>query len=187
MPSKNKCASKKAAIADEYTFEEHRHRFAVWAAARAVQRSFTSVEILKSALEHSGVREYMESYMKEEISAEEYRKLHTRWCSEIMCQLKTALADNKKVTFGRVSKFIAMYIKSMVVIVDGSLPLSKVAYPPIDGIILNNLSKQNKYFKQLKWSQLDLEDYFEMIECIQKILGDKPMWMIEEYWTVVRD
>lgn len=36
-----------------YELSEHRHRFAVWAVARATQRGFTTVKRLQEALEAS--------------------------------------------------------------------------------------------------------------------------------------
>jgi hypothetical protein len=38
-------------MSSQYTIDIHRHNFAVWAAARAAQRGFTTVENLKAALE----------------------------------------------------------------------------------------------------------------------------------------
>jgi hypothetical protein len=39
----------------EYDVFEHRHRFAVWAAARAAQRGFVTVEKLRDALEATDI------------------------------------------------------------------------------------------------------------------------------------
>jgi len=39
-----------------YDLAEHRHRFAVWAAARAAQRGFTTVKNLRAALQAADIR-----------------------------------------------------------------------------------------------------------------------------------
>jgi hypothetical protein len=39
-----------------YSFEEHKHRFAVWTAARAVQRSFTRTRIISDVIVETGLR-----------------------------------------------------------------------------------------------------------------------------------
>jgi hypothetical protein len=43
-----------------YDLVEHRHRFSVWAAARAAQRGLKGgrIEVLRDALEQSGVVEF---------------------------------------------------------------------------------------------------------------------------------
>ncbi|MBK6447178.1 MAG: hypothetical protein IPF81_18330 [Bacteroidetes bacterium] len=38
---------------DNYSFAEHVHRFAVWTAARAVQRNFTTTENIRKAIEQT--------------------------------------------------------------------------------------------------------------------------------------
>src|SRR6267143_943914 len=44
-----------------YDLSEHRHRFAVWAAARASQRGFTTVDRLRAALEATDILRILES------------------------------------------------------------------------------------------------------------------------------
>ena len=41
-----------------YTEFQHQHNFSVWAGARAAQRGFTNVELLRDALEQCGVTEF---------------------------------------------------------------------------------------------------------------------------------
>jgi hypothetical protein len=42
-----------------YSHFEHRHKFAAWCAARAVQRKFAKTIVLKAALERCGVVEFI--------------------------------------------------------------------------------------------------------------------------------
>jgi hypothetical protein len=43
---------------DNYTFNDHRHNYAVWTAARAVSRNFTSTANVKLAIEACGLRHF---------------------------------------------------------------------------------------------------------------------------------
>ena len=54
-----------------YNFNQHRNNFSMWAAARAVQRNFTTTENIVIAIENSGLRDFVESFKnksKEEFS-----------------------------------------------------------------------------------------------------------------------
>ena len=44
-----------------YDLSEHRHRFAIWAAARASQRGFTTVENLRNALESTDIQDVLKN------------------------------------------------------------------------------------------------------------------------------
>ena len=65
-----------------YTIEQHKHNFSVWAAARAAQRGFTNLENLRDALEASGIREFLNN--PNETNMEEFQNLHKKWCKKIM-------------------------------------------------------------------------------------------------------
>ncbi len=181
-------------MTEKYTIDLHRHNFAAWAAARAAQRSFTSVDNLKKALEECGVREFLSSPSSRDISYDEYKKLHSQWCKSIVLHLDLAGIENA--TFGRAAKLIAVYVKAMVVMCDSDCNLSKVAYPPIDGLILKNISKDRalpddlrKLCSKIKWTHLDEEYYNELIQKLQKYIlkNNEPMWLLENYWTVIQN
>src|ERR1035438_5835174 len=70
-----------------YDLFEHRHRFAVWAAARATQRNFTSVERLRDALQKCGIKEFVNTAALREIDEARYRELHRDWCRAIIPDL----------------------------------------------------------------------------------------------------
>jgi hypothetical protein len=100
-----------------YDMTEHRHRFAAWAAARAVQRGWGSskTEKLRNAIESCGVREFVGSLESPHgVDERRFRELHRQWCCaviESLTQQGVAAA-----TFGRAAKLVAVYLKVMVVL-----------------------------------------------------------------------
>ncbi len=176
-----------------YNEFQHRHNFAVWAGARAAQRGFTSVENLKNALEQSGVCEFSSSLPKS-ASPKEYDALHRVWCSNICDYLNKKEIQN--VTYGRAAKLIAVYLKSMIVLPDLNSVWATLIHPPIDRILLKGLAKSNCVNKEQKhflntinWTQLNVEQYFELLKLLYKInspnpLCPTPLWKIERFWKV---
>lgn len=178
----------------KYGIVEHRHRFSVWAAARATQRGFTTVEKLRRALESSGVVEFLSTYDDESIDAVSFEELHRKWCRDIMSWLINAGVE--KVTFGRAAKLIGIYLKSIVVLGAGyGSTLSRVAHPPIDGILLSRVavspsvvSEYKGEWARVRWTKLDEKAYYCLIGQLRNILApDEPFWMLEQYWTVTDD
>lgn len=175
----------------KYGIKEHRHRFSVWAAARAAQRGFTTVENLRRALENCGVVDFLSRCDDESMDGDEFEKLHRDWCQTIVAWLKNAGVE--KVTFGRAAKLIAVYIKSIVVLGDrNGNTLGKVAHPPVDGILLSNIARSRDIvsthkgeWAKVRWTRLDEEEYYRLIGQLRDSLApDEPFWMLERYWTV---
>jgi hypothetical protein len=172
-----------------YTLFTHRHRFAAWAAARAAQRGFTSVEKLMEALEGCGVVEFASRVGKRRVSEAEYDAEHARWCERIMAHLKRRRVKN--VTFGRAAKLVAVYLKTMIVIgPDGSSPIAGVLHPPIDRILLRSLARDpevprpiRREWARLNWTTLDKRGYSRLIRQLRDCLGKgKPLWHLERHW-----
>ncbi len=87
-------------------------------------------------------------------------------------------------SFGRAAKIIAIYIKTAVLLPNkGDNSLSKVAFPPIDNILLSNLKNQRIIDKYDKWTTIEeSEKFFKIITEIKKHLNGKPFWEIERFW-----
>ena len=96
-----------------YDLFTHRHNFAVWAAARAAQRSFTGVQNLKEALEASGVQRFLPDPDFLTINCIRFEELHKVWCTAIVASLSARAIQN--VTYGRAAKLLAVYLKGMVI------------------------------------------------------------------------
>lgn len=176
-----------------YGIEEHRHRFGVWAAARAAQRNFTSVDILREALEDADVRGFVRNCDVDSLDQATFEARHREMCNGIMARLMKSRIENKeKITFGRAAKLLAVYLKSVVVLGERSgCALSRVAHPPIDRILLSNLaantlSEYRKAWATERWTTLDEKRYYALIEELRTAINSgEPFWMLEQHWTIV--
>jgi hypothetical protein len=178
----------------DYKLDEHRHRFAAWAAARAALRGLTDVANLKTALDNCGVRKYLVDANFDDVDDARFIPLHRGWCRSIIKSLEDAPVRN--VTFGRAAKLIAIYLKSAVVLGTGSgTAFARVAHPPIDAILLRNLaasstvsSVHKRKWAGTKWTTLTEAEYYAlMLELRQVLRPEDPFWMLEEHWTVTPD
>jgi len=176
-----------------YELDEHRHRFSVWAAARATQRGLCDVVTLREALENCGVVAFLRGADLNSVGASEFDKCHREWCRSIVRFLKEqGLAD---ASFGHAAKLLAMYLKSMVVLGPASqTSLAHVAHPPIDGILLSAISSSREIecghrhaWAKIKWTQLHEAAYYRLIEELRSCAAaDEPFWRLERFWTVTR-
>ena len=177
-----------------YTLLDHRHRFSVWAAARAAQRGLKGgkVDVLRDTVEQSGVVEFARAKISV-VDADAFNKEHRRWCSSIVEYLQSR---DVSASFGRAAKLIAIYLKSMVIL-DGSVETERTRFihPPIDGILLRNLCKASDLqsthkatWKSLKWTGLTEREYYGLIEQLRMCTAKgEPFWTLEKYWTVTED
>lgn len=167
-----------------YTFNEHLHNYAVWAAARAVARNFTNTANVKSAIEKTELRSLLDSNEKFTIAS--FDQFHRETSGKIIAQLK--FIDNeleKKATYGRAAKIIAIYIKTAIVVRDSGMSnLARIAHPPIDRILLTNANKDHKKLEldRYSWTLLSEDEYFELIEKLRTI-DFESFWELERYWS----
>lgn len=164
-----------------YKFNQHIHNYAVWTSARAVQRGFATTLIIKKAIEKSDLRNFSEDSFK--YKSDDFDSFHRVCANQILNALKkTGL---KKVRYGRAAKIIAIYLKTAIVICNkGKSSKSKIIHPPIDSILLNNISKKFSELKELKsirWTQLNESKYWELVSKMRTFFGDFN-WKLEEYW-----
>lgn len=169
-----------------YSEFQHRHNFAVWTAARAAQRGLTTVKNLRDALDQSGVV----LFAKKPSNLRRFNEQHRVWCRSISDFLESRGVSGA--TYGRAAKLVNVYLKSMITIQDSSSPAANIIHPPIDRILIQNLSKKPELadgakamLTKLNWTEIDEDSYFELIKFLRQLNGDRPFWMIEEYWTVV--
>jgi hypothetical protein len=175
-----------------YSHFDHRHKFAAWCAARAVQRNFAKTLILKNALEKSGVVEFVKENEEKDISQSDFDKYHESWCESI---IQTWERDEiKGASYGRAAKLLAVYIKSMIVVRNGQSKLSAVAHPPIDRMILKNISNDEGIkhpnrtgWKEINWTKMNKSEYKNLINDFRQVLSGQPLWVIEKYWPITND
>lgn len=174
-----------------YSDFQHKHNFSVWAGARAAQRGFTNVELLRDSLDQSGIKDFVKNISSINSPAD-FDESHKAWCNSICDYLDQKGVQN--VTYGRAAKLVAVYLKAIVVLSDLQSIQSKFIHPPIDRILLQNISKKPGVSKENKkklsstnWTQLDVDEYFDILNILRGIINPEPFWKIEEYWTVTND
>ncbi|MEY4730369.1 MAG: hypothetical protein RL020_1527 [Pseudomonadota bacterium] len=177
-----------------YDHFEHRHRFAVWAGARAAQRGFTTVKNLRDALEATSIRKYLAQSESVEIDAKTFEDHHRKWCNEIVEFLLRRGLNG--VTFGRAAKLVAVYLKAMVVVgEEARKSLAGVAHPPIDKLLLQNLASSHNFSSDYKslwrstaWTNLNEDDYYKLLATLRTVIPvTEPWWKLEQYWTVTNN
>ncbi len=184
----------------KYTIEEHRHRFACWAASRAASVSSVCrfrVEEGVKILEGCG-------FKPNTFALPEYDKFdyeHEKWCNKAwnLVNSDEVTDTEKKVkvagefTYGVAAKLINCYLKARFVC--GSNPEDlrvKAIHPPIDSLLLKEMKSKFPDIEGVKdlkitWSNFDENDYKKAITVIRKITKDEPLWKIEYYWQGFRD
>lgn len=173
-----------------YNFNTHAHIYAVWTAARAAQRGFTTTKIIEEAINKTELEKYTQEPTSS-LTNESFDEFHRKTAKVLMEALKTALKTDKekaKVTYGRAAKIISIYIKTAYILTNkGSGELSRIAHPPVDAILLESIHKDKKNnnkhlgLKEYRWTKLNEEEYFEVIEKLRTLDCDY-FWELERYW-----
>ena len=164
-----------------YTFADHLHNYAVWTAARAVQRGWKGAKTknIKTAIESTDLMNLASK--QGNTTTSEFDNFHRLTAHRIIDSFDGL---GIKASYGRASKIIAIYIKTSITLRNsGQCTISKLAHPPIDNILLTNLNfKFPKLgLKGIKWTQLTEEKYFYIISKLRSLNIDS-FWKIEEFW-----
>jgi hypothetical protein len=166
----------------EYSFSQHKHNYAVWTAARAVQRRFTSTAKIQKAINASDLQQFAES--NDSITDADFEAFHRTCANQTIDALNAEGITNA--SYGRAAKIISIYLKTSVILPNlGKCKRSGIIHPPIDSILLNNLSEatNNKNIKSKPWTKLSESDYWALvaeIKAIPKLFN----WTLEEYWQL---
>ena len=175
-----------------YTFEEHQHRFAAWAAGRAasVKGCRFTVKQAKAILEKAGFR--ASSATPSALSRPtKIDSTHLKWRKDIIkAAAKQKLHD--KFTHGVAAKLINCYLKVRFVCGDQhEHERVRCLHPPIDEVLLKELARKDvggigpkwRELRQKRWSKFDSATYQSAIDNIRQSLPPgEPLWKIEEYW-----
>lgn len=171
---------------EHYSFNEHKHRFAVWTAARAVQRNFTTTKNIETAIDGSGLRAFAEDDSVNTL--EEFEEFHRR-CANIIKHKLTDIGV-KEATYGRSAKIISIYLKTSIILCNnGECLRSQFIHPPIDRVLLTNLSTSLPELKELKkvnWTALEEEPYWNLISKLKSQFTPFN-WKLEKYWKPDRE
>lgn len=165
----------------EYTLSEHKHRFSIWTAARAVQRSWTTTYNISKVIQLLDLQDFVNNF-KDITHQQEFDNLHMKWCDRIINEFRVL---NIIASYGRAAKIIAIYLKTSIIM--GTLDDDKQVrfiHPPIDRILLKNLPNDIVEFnsiRKLNWTQLDKKVYWDLVHTIRTQLGMFD-WRLEVYW-----
>jgi hypothetical protein len=177
-----------AALPVPYDLPEHRHRFAVWAAARASQRGCEGAtnDNLRHAVEQAGIRDETSKPEFSDVDSAQFDVLHRRWCRSIIAALGERGVP--EFPYGRAAKLVAIYLKATVILGGGAnTPVGRAIHPPVDETLLENLaacSKIRSKWGKTKWTQLNENEYYDLIAQLRAAVPcESPFWMIEEYWN----
>lgn len=173
-----------------YSMEEHKHRFAAWAAARAANVNECRFKVVqgKQILQTANLNEVAIS-IENLPQPNNFDIQHRKWRNSI---IQAAKQHQLSFTHGVAAKLINIYLKS-IFICSGSYedPRVKAIHPPIDSVLLNALYNQNiggrrnewQAARKARWSKLNSVQYENIISAIrQTIPVGNGLWTIEEHW-----
>lgn len=184
-----------------YSAQEHRFRFAAWAAGRAYSRhgnGLTSLAALQS-LESVGLKEIAMGLCKIPPTVEEFDKQHADWCNALQCHFKQEKDKDGNyidLTYGRAAKLVNVYLKALFLSDFGRqtptneseaelLSRTNYIHPPIDRVVLRGLAnadpKRWRVYRNAAWTQFDRMQYCEVIESIKET-NKNGLWRVEEHW-----
>ncbi len=173
-----------------YSIEEHKHRFAAWAAGRAanVKGCRFKVEQGKLILEGASLH-VIASTIDNLPQPNDFDRQHREWRNDI---IQAAQRYQLAFTHGVAAKLINIYLKS-IFICGGNHedPRVKAIHPPIDRVLLDALYKHNIGGQRYEWqaarrirlSRLNCEQYERVISAIKQTIPEgSGLWEIEEHW-----
>ena len=176
----------------KYTIEEHLHRYACWTAARAASTSRFSNDEVGAFIHGCNLRKNLEELSKLHVVNHE---IYRDWFIKQVNSLHECLADYKNPKnadihrvkeFGIAAKIVSIYIKTVEVLPSsGTSAVSIVAFPPVDSFLLKKLvGETGVEISNTAWSQMNENDFMEIIDKLKLIMGDEPFWKLEYFWNI---
>lgn len=173
----------------EYTIDEHKHRFAAWAASRAasVKGCRFSVKQGKKVLEAAGMRKLISDPNNLPLP-EGMDATHRQWRHAV---INAALAEGLNFTHGIAAKLINVYLKAGFVCGGHHGPERvQAVHPPIDSLLLDELYFKNidgrravwNEARRIRFSNFDSNQYERVIEAIRDAVQEAALWRVEQYW-----
>ena len=173
---------------EEFKIENHKHKFAVWAAGRAasVTGQRFKVKLAKDLIDAIELKRYID---RPDALPDNFDEEHHVWCKKLIAQ------SDKKISYGVAAKLINVYLKTILVCGGyNEHEKVKMIHPPIDRLLFKGLAKCNVgdlkgYWKQhlekgKGWSQFDEEAYKQVIGKIKECTAsDSGLYTIEHFWV----
>lgn len=172
-----------------YTIEDHKHRFAAWAAgtAASVKGCRFSVEQGKAILETAGLNRLLVN--PDNLPLPHQTDIaHREWRGNV---IEAAQGRALAFTHGVAAKLINIYFKAGFVC-GGFHNHERVRslHPPIDSLLLDELAAQNvggfrhvwNQARKIRWSNFNSEQYETVISKIREAMPNNALWEVEKYW-----
>lgn len=178
---------------EDYTIDEHIHRFAVWTAARAASVSRFSNTEIEQFISESKLREEVKIIRSNSsYSKEEYKTWFVAQVTNVLNFMNAYTqpkGKKRKISFGIAAKVVSIYIKTVEVIpTKGESILSKFAFPPIDSILLKTIKElKDVDVKRTTWSEMDENTFMETLDILIGVMGNNSYWSLEYYWIIKND
>ncbi len=176
-----------------YTIEDHKHRFAAWAAgsAASVKGCRFSVMQAKTILETAGLKLLLGN--PDNLPLSDQTDIHHRgWRDNV---IQAAQAQGLAFTHGIAAKLINIYFKAGFVC-GGYHNHERVCslHPPIDSLLLDELAARNvggfrrvwNEARKIRWSNFNSEQYETVIGKIREAMLNNALWEVERYWRGYR-
>ncbi|HEV7379284.1 MAG TPA: hypothetical protein VGN64_05790 [Dyadobacter sp.] len=170
-----------------YNLDQHTHNYAVWTAARAVQRGWKDAKTAKisAAISGSQIQQFADLLLITIV--QDFDPLHKEYALRLIKSLKDQKLEDA--SYGRASKIIAIYLKTYVIL-RGNTPIEnlKLIHPPIDKILLDNIStiRGLEGINLCRWTKLNKDGYWQIVEKIRNHFKEFN-WTLEEYWIPEKD
>lgn len=175
-----------------YTIDEHKHRFAAWAASRAASTitcRFT-VQQGKSIIEAIRLNTIIDNpeLLPSPLNSD---SIHREWrVAAIHAAESLGLTG---FSHGIAAKLINIYLKSVFVCSGHEDHVNVAAiHPPIDSLLLDELHKAEAGGKplsiewanarKLRWSKFNSVQYETLILAIKNLMQDRALWKVESFW-----
>lgn len=167
-----------------YSIEEHKHRFAIWAAGSAASvNGCFKVWQAKKILEDARLDEVARSITNLPQPGE-FDDQHLNWRERIINVARNYMDNDGNAfsfTHGVAAKLINIYLKPIFICGDNHEDLKvKAIHPPIDSVLLDALYEQNigeqksewQAARKIRWSKLNSDQYQNVISAIKEALPD---------------
>lgn len=149
---------------------------------------------ITTALETAKFEAELRKLFKFNPDAEAFDHWHSIMVQKIGEALDKQGLASDGITYGRLAKIIAIYIKTVYIAANPNSALTRVAHPPIDSILLRNVKAEEKKKANgvsypvglgVYWSKFCKLQYQTAVDYLREVngnTGDKAFWEIEAFW-----
>ena len=180
-----------------YTLEEHKHRYAAWAASSAARVP------IRFPLKAVDGKRFLEMVSLNALVDRPDRlpdpcafdMEHAEWRQQLVAVMTKEGYSSDWATHGTAAKLINVYLKTLFVC-GGYHAHGKVVglHPPIDRVLLNALMVADvggeavewRRLRNIGWSKFKSVDYQCAIDLVRQVMHGAPLWQIEQYWQGFR-